>query len=58
MTMKELTDALAEIHNMIADVTVSGDNAILVGDSLKALRAIVKALVTEGVENTRSDEKK
>lgn len=58
MKMKELTDALAEVHNMISNVTVSGDNAILIGDSLRAMRGIVKALLTEGVENEKEEEKR
>ena len=51
MKMKELTDALAEVHNMISNVTVSGD-------SLRAMRGIVKALLTEGVENEKEEEKR
>lgn len=44
MTTLELMQRIAENHNRIAQVIVSGDNAILVGDTIRDLRLIVKEL--------------
>lgn len=51
MKVSELTSALVEVHNMIARVTVNGDNAILVGDALRAMRRIVRVLHDDGIES-------
>ena len=44
MTTLELMQRIAENHNRIAQIVVSGDNAILVGDTIRDLRLIVKEL--------------
>lgn len=51
MTTKELIERIATNHNRIADMTVSGDNAILVGDTLKDMRDLFQRLKQEGVSD-------
>ena len=41
MTQLELIQRIADNHNRIAQIKVSGDDAILVGDTLKDMRALV-----------------
>lgn len=57
MTKIELMNRIVENHNRISKMLVSGDNAILVGDTLKDLRILLQQLQTEGIENP-SDENK
>lgn len=44
MTKQEIIQCVASSHNRLAHVTVSGDSAILMGDTLKELRALVQQL--------------
>lgn len=44
MTTLELMQRIVENHNRIAQIVVSGDSAILVGDTIRDLRLIVKDL--------------
>ncbi len=44
MTTLEILKAVADIHNRIIRVTVAGDNAILIGDSIRQLRVLVDGL--------------
>lgn len=44
MTTKELIERIATNHNRIADMTVSGDNAIAVGDTLKDMRDLFRRI--------------
>lgn len=44
MTTLELMQRVIENHNRVAQVVVSGDNAILIGDTLRDLRQIVNEL--------------
>ena len=44
MTKLEIAQRIAGNHNRLANVMVNGDNAILMGDTLKDLRALVQEL--------------
>lgn len=44
MTKLEIAQRIAGNHNRLANIMVSGDNAILMGETLVDLRAIVSAL--------------
>ena len=44
MTKSEILQIVVNVHNMIVDVNVSGNNTILVGDSIRALRYLGDAL--------------
>lgn len=57
MATLELIQRIIENHNRIAQVVVSGDNAILVGDTIRDLRMIVKELQEQlQAEQTESGE--
>jgi len=47
MTHTELIQRIAETHNRIASVKVSGDDTILIADTLRDLRALVSELQAE-----------
>lgn len=44
MNKQEITQHLANIHNHLVQIMVSGDGSILMGDSLRELRYLVKEL--------------
>lgn len=44
MTKLEILHLVAGTHNRLADVMVSGDNAIMMGESLKELRFLANEL--------------
>ena len=44
MTTLEILQRLANIHNMILRVFVNGDNAVLIGESIKELRDLIGQL--------------
>lgn len=44
MKTLDIMRRLVQIHNRIAQVSVSGDNAILVGDSIRDLRLLLQEL--------------
>lgn len=44
MTKLEIAQRIAGNHNRLANIMVSGDNAILMGETLVDLRAVVSAL--------------
>lgn len=44
MTLLEILQRVAENHNRIAQISVSGDNTILVGDTIRDLRALIQQL--------------
>lgn len=44
MTTLEILKAVADVHNRIVRVAVAGDNAILIGDSIRQLRTLVDGL--------------
>lgn len=44
MTKLEILQRIATNHNRIAQVLVSGDNAVLVGDTIKDLRLLAQEL--------------
>ncbi len=50
MTQLELIQRIADNHNRIAQIAVSGDSAILLGDTLKDLRMLVQELQVDGVD--------
>lgn len=49
MTYLELIQRIADNHNRVAQILVSGDNAILVADTIRDLRSLVEQLQTEGI---------
>ncbi len=44
MTKLEIAQRIAGNHNRLAKIMVSGDNAILMGETLKDLRSLVQEL--------------
>lgn len=44
MTKTEILQCVANSHNCLADVMVSGDGAIMMGEALKTLRTLVREL--------------
>lgn len=44
MTTLEIIKRVAENHNRIAQVLVSGDSAVLIGDSIKDMRLLIQQL--------------
>lgn len=57
MTHLELIQRIADNHNRIAQIKVSGDDAILVGDTLKDMRALVQQLQSEEVSQKHEPSK-
>ena len=59
MTKTEILQTVVNVHNTIFSVCVSGDNAILVGDSIRALRglgdALQKDIDAEAAEAARAE---
>lgn len=51
MIKQDLISRLVENHNRIASIEVRGDNAILVADTLRDLRNLVKKLQSESIQN-------
>lgn len=49
MTYLELLQRIADNHNRVASMLVSGDNAVLAGDTIRDLRALVEQLNNEGI---------
>ncbi len=50
MTKVELLNRIVENHNRIANVEVRGDNTLLISDTLRDLRYLIKQLQSEPVE--------
>lgn len=44
MTKIEIVQRIAGNHNRLANIMVSGDNAIMMGETLRDLRALVQEL--------------
>lgn len=44
MNKTEILQCVAGCHNRLAQITVSGDGAILMGDTLRDLRVLVQVL--------------
>lgn len=44
MTKEKILEQVVAVHNMIAQLCVSGDNAILVGDALRGMRVLCKQI--------------
>jgi hypothetical protein len=57
MTKMELINYIVENHNRIAKMVVSGDNAILVGDTLKDLRQLFQQLQIEDIDVPSNEDK-
>lgn len=57
MTHLELIQRIADNHNRIAQIKVSGDDAILVGDTLKDMRALVQQLQSEEISQQHEPSK-
>lgn len=50
MTKTDLLQRIIDNHNRIAQMEVRGDNTILVADTLRDLRYLLKQLQNESVE--------
>lgn len=50
MTKTDLLQRIIDNHNRIAQMEVRGDNTILVSDTLRDLRYLLKQLQNESVE--------
>lgn len=44
MTKLEILQNVVNIHNCLVGIMVSGDNAIMMGESLKGLRALAREI--------------
>lgn len=55
MTKLELLNRIVDNHNRIANVEVHGESAILVADTLRDLRNLIKILQTESTEEKEGD---
>lgn len=44
MSKKEILECVINNHNRLAQITVNGDNAIMMGDTLKELRMLAQAI--------------
>lgn len=51
MTKTELLNCIVENHNRIANIEVHGENTLLVADTLRDLRYLVKRLQQETIED-------
>lgn len=56
MTKLEITQRIAGNHNRLANIMVSGDNAILMGETLKDLRSLVQELQQDIEEEAQAEE--
>lgn len=54
----EILQYVANIHNHLTQVMVSGDNAILMGDALKDLRVLAQMLQTDVEAEQEAEAKK
>ncbi|NBK77277.1 hypothetical protein D5272_01345 [bacterium D16-76] len=50
MTKLEIVQVIANNHNRLSQIMVNGDNAILMGETIKEMRALVREL-QEDIEN-------
>lgn len=55
MKKSDLTNALVQIHNLIAEVTVKGDDTIRVANAIKAMRSLIQTVTQEGVITEGND---
>lgn len=55
MTKLEILQCVANNHNRLAQIMVNGDNAILMGDTLKELRLLVQE-IQKDVEAEQKEE--
>ena len=51
MNYKELISYIAEAHNAVADIKVSGDDTIRMATTLKLLRNVVQELSEHGLDS-------
>lgn len=63
MTKLEIAQRIVNNHNRIAQIVVSGDSAILLGDTLKDMRMLLKDLqadleAEDAQAQAQTDEKK
>lgn len=57
MTKLEIVQVIANNHNRLSQIMVNGDNAILMGETIKEMRALVREL-QEDIENEEKESKK
>lgn len=57
MTKVEIVQVIATNHNRLSQIMVNGDNAILMGDTIKELRLLVQELQKD-IEAEETDESK
>lgn len=56
MTKLEILQCVANNHNRLTQIMVNGDNAIMMGETLKELRLLARALQND-VDAEQEDEK-
>ena len=54
MTKLEIVQVIANNHNRLSQIMVNGDNAILMGETIKEMRTLVREL-QEDIENEDKD---
>ncbi len=57
MTKIEIVQCLANNHNRLSQIMVNGDNAILMGETIKELRLLIQELQKD-IENEESEKNK
>lgn len=55
MNKQEITQYVANVHNRLTQIMVSGDSAIMMGDTLRELRYLVQELQKDINEEEASD---
>ena len=55
MTKQDLLQRIIDNHNRIAQMEVRGDNTILVADTLRDLRYLLRQLQNENIEEEVQD---
>lgn len=53
MNTRDILERIVNVHNSLAQVSVSGNGAIIMGQSLVELRTIVQALSEKCMEEER-----
>ena len=56
MTKTEIAQVIAHSHNCLANIMVSGDNAILMGEVLKEMRLLIQGLYRDIEQENNNSE--
>ena len=58
MTKQDIIKTVADAHNLIASISVHGDDTIAMAQAILSMRDLVKTLQTENIEEDDSIEMK